>query len=126
MECQAWAQADERALQLLRSSTVSLDPALVSMTQARVRLRARELREKQVRLHALWISCALSWLMGALTAPLLWEALAWLGRRFDLSQAIAITLFGICWILPATVVAAVLAWWRSRTVAESNSSAGVH
>jgi uncharacterized membrane protein YqjE len=125
-ECQAWAQADEHALRALRSNTVNLDPALVSITQARVRLRAGELREKQAHLRALWISCGLSWLMGTLTAPLVWQAMAWLGRRFDLSQAIWITLFGICWIAPATALAALLACWRSRNVTESNSRPTSH
>ncbi len=83
--CQARSSANERALQVLRSNSVIVDPALVSTTQARVRWRARELRENQARLRALWISCGLSWLLGTLTAPLLWEAIAWLGRRFEIS-----------------------------------------
>jgi len=127
LECHALAHANESAVQVLRSHVVRVDPALVSQTQARVRLRARELRENHARLRALWISCTLSWLMGALTAPLLWQAIAWLGRRLDWSQAIWITLFGICWIAPATAVAAVLAWQQSRPAdTESNSGALGH
>jgi anti-sigma factor RsiW len=113
-ECQARALANERALQVLRANTVRVDPALVSVTQARVRVRARQLRERQARLRALWISCALSWILGAVTAPLLWQALAWLGQRFDVSQAIWIALFALCWIVPATVVGTVLVWQHSR------------
>ncbi len=111
--CQARARANERALQALRSNTVRVDPALVSTTQARVRWRARELRENQARLRALWISCGLSWLLGTLTAPLLWQAIAWLGRRFEISQAIWVAAFAFCWIAPATVVGAVVAWRHS-------------
>jgi anti-sigma factor RsiW len=108
--CRARLRANERALQVLRSNSLSVDPALVSITQARVRLRSRELRENQARLRALWISCGLSWLLGAVTAPLLWQALAWLGRRFELSSAILITGFVICWLAPATMVGALVAW----------------
>jgi hypothetical protein len=119
-ECRARALTNERALQLLRSVTVRANPALVSATQARVRLRARELREGQARLRALWISCALSWVLGAVTAPLLWQAMSWLGQRFALSQVISITLFAFCWIVPATVVGAVLVWQRSHSAGLDN------
>ena len=108
--CGARARANERALRVLRSNTVSVDPALVSTTQARVRWRARQLRENQARLRALWISCGLSWLLGTLTAPLLWEAMAWLGRHFELSPAIWITGFAIFWVAPASLVGALVAW----------------
>ena len=118
--CEARARANERALQALRSNTLSVDPALVSTTQARVRWRARQLRENQARLHALWISCGLSWLLGAATAPLLWEAVAWLGRRLDVSQAVWIAVFVMCWIAPATLVGAVVAWKYSHA-----ASAGI-
>ncbi len=111
--CQARSSANERALRVLRSNSVIVDPALVSTTQARVRWRARELRENQARLRALWISCGLSWLLGALTAPLLWEAIAWLGRRLELSQAIWVAAFAMCWLAPATLVGAVVAWRQS-------------
>ena len=121
--CQARALANERALQALRSNTVSIDPAVVSTTQARVRWRARQLRESQARLHALWISCALSWLLGAATAPLLWEAIAWLGRRLDVSQGVWITVFAMCWLEPATVVGAFVAWKQSRASVARNGHA---
>ena len=118
--CRARARANERTLQVLRSNTLIVDPALVSTTQARVRWRARELRENQARLQALWISCGLSWLLGTLTAPLLWEAFAWLGRRFDISQAIWIMAFAICWLAPATVVGALVAWRQSHAASVGN------
>ena len=120
-ECRAQALTNERALQLLRSVTVRRDPALVRITQARARLRARQLRERQARLRALWVSCALSWVLGAVSAPLLWQALAWLGQRFDVSQAIWIALFALCWIVPATVVGTVLVWQHSRTGGVNNN-----
>ena len=121
--CQARALANERALQALRSNTVRVDPALVATTQARVRWRARELRENDARLRALWISCGLSWLLGAVTAPLLWDAIAWLGRRLDVSQAVWIAVFAMCWIAPATLVGAFVAWKQSRASVARNGHA---
>ena len=118
--CQARSSANERALQALRSNTVTVSPTLVSATQARVRQRSRELRENQARLRTLWISCGLSWLVGAVTAPLLWQAIAWLGRRFEVPQAVGIMVFAICWIAPATVVGAVMAWRQSHAASAGN------
>ncbi|MGO8817037.1 MAG: zf-HC2 domain-containing protein [Terriglobia bacterium] len=119
--CQARVRANDRALQALRSNSISVSPALVSTTQARVRLRARQLQENQARLRALWVSCGLSWLMGTLTAPLLWEAIAWLGRRFEISEAIWVAAFAVCWVAPASLVAAVMAWKYSQASAGGNS-----
>jgi anti-sigma factor RsiW len=120
--CQGRARASERALQALRSNIVTIDPTLVSKTQARVRLRARELRENQMRRRTLWISCGLSWLLGAVTAPLLWQAMAWLGRHFELSPAIWITGFAMCWVAPATVVGALVAWRQSHATNTENGT----
>ena len=121
--CRARSQANMRALQILRSNSVMIDPALVSVTRARVHWRARELREDQARWRALWISCGLSWLLGAVTAPLLWEAMAWLGRHFELSPAIWITGFAMFWMAPATMVGALVAWRQSHRSGAGNGRA---
>ena len=113
--CRARARANEQALQTLRSNTVMIDPELVSTTQARVRIRLRELRENQAYLRTLGISCGLSWLLGTVTAPLLWQAMAWLGRHYELSPAIWITGFAIFWVAPATAAGALVAWRYSRS-----------
>jgi hypothetical protein len=118
--CRDRAHANERALQALRSNSVVVDPSLVRTTKARVRLRAGELRENQARLRALWISCGLSWVLGTLTAPLLWQALGWLGRNFEMSQVVRVTLLAFCWFAPASVVGAIVAWRQARVSGRGN------
>jgi anti-sigma factor RsiW len=113
--CAARAVATEQAIQTVRRNTFAVDPALVSTTQARVRRKARAMREDHIRMRALWISCALSWILGALTAPLLWQGIAWVGRRLELSQSIWVMAFTLCWISPASLVAAFAAWKYSDT-----------
>lgn len=117
--CRVRAEATARALQSLRSALLRVNPALVSATQLRVRLRARELREHQARMRALWISCALSWVLGAVTAPLLWWGVEWLGHHIALPQAVWFSVFLLLWIVPAVAVGAVMAWQRSRTSSEN-------
>jgi anti-sigma factor RsiW len=117
--CAARAQVTERALKSLRLAVAPVSPSLVSSTQQRVRLRARELREQRARMRALWLSCALSWMLGVLTAPLLWWALEGLARRTDLPKAIWLAAFPLLWTVPAAAVSAVLVWWRARTPSEN-------
>jgi len=118
--CQARAQATQRALQTLRSGVVSVDPALVGKTQARVRLRARELRENQVRMRALWISCALSWVLGVASAPLVWQAFEWIGLHAALPKLVWESAFALWWLLPAAVAAGLIAWQRRRASTEES------
>jgi len=112
--CQARASALERSLQALRSNSVTIDPALVSITQARVRLRARELRENQVRMRAIWISCALSWVLGVASAPLVWRTFQWIGLHAALPKLIWQTAFALWWLLPASAAAVLFAWQHQR------------
>jgi len=113
--CRARVHANERALRAVRSNTVSVDPALVSTTQARVRLRAGELRENQVRMRALWISCTLSWVLGVASAPLVWRTFQWIGLHAALPNLIWETAFALWWLLPAGVVTVLVAWNQRRT-----------
>jgi len=122
--CRAHAERTERTVQSLRSLVVQINPALVSATQVRLRLRARELHEHQARMRALWVSCALSWVMGAVSAPLLWRGLAWLGQRFALPQPARLAVFLLAWTVPAVVVGAVLAWQRWRAASENGYAEG--
>jgi anti-sigma factor RsiW len=112
--CRARAQANDRALQRLRSLPMRVSPRLVKVTQARVHLRARELSENQVRMRALWISCALSWILGVASAPLLWRAFQWVGHLAALPTVIWEAGFVLWWLLPPGAVAALLAWQRQR------------
>jgi len=113
--CQARSSANERALRVLRSNSVIVDPALVSTTQARVRWRARELRENQVRMRALGISCALSWVLGVASAPLVWRAFQWIGLHAALPNLVWETAFALWWLLPAGAVAGLAAWAKRRS-----------
>ena len=113
-QCRARAQANERALQRLRSLSVRVSPGLVKVTQERVHSRARELSEDAARLRALWISCALSWILGVASAPLLWRAFEWAGHYAALPNVIWEAGFVLWWLLPAGAVVALLTWQRQR------------
>jgi len=112
--CQARAQANERALQVLRSNAVNVGRSLVAVTQARVRLRAREMRENHARLRAVWVSCGLSWILGVVSAPLVWRTFQWIGLHAALPKMLWETAFALWWLLPAAAAAVPLAWMERR------------
>jgi len=112
--CQKRALETERVLRALRSIVPRFDLTLVLATQMRARVQAREIVENAARMRALWISCGLSWVLGVVSAPLLWRAFALLGHRLAISRAVWMTGFALSWVAPAAVVAAVIAWRHAR------------
>jgi predicted anti-sigma-YlaC factor YlaD len=118
-QCGQYASSLERTIGDVRSLAAPLDPALVRVTQFRVRLRAQELREQKSRMRGLWISCVLSWVLGALSAPLLWWGFRWVGRHMVLPDLAWQTAFVLWWVMPAAAAAAVLAGLRTRDSSEN-------
>ena len=114
IQCQKRELETEHALRALRSAAPRFDVALVLATQMRARIRAREILENAARIRALWISCALSWVLGVVSAPLLWRGFASLGHRLAISRAVWMTGFALSWVAPAAIVAAVIAWRHVR------------
>jgi anti-sigma factor RsiW len=112
--CQKQARETERALRALRSAAPRFDVSLVLTTQMRARIRAREINENAARMRALWISCALSWVLGVVSAPLLWRGFEWIGYRWAISRPVWVTGFALSWVAPAVVAAAVIAWRHAR------------
>jgi anti-sigma factor RsiW len=123
-DCRVYAESLDRAVAVVRSFQAPVDPALMEATRRRLHLRAREIREHEARMRALWMACGLSWVLGVLTAPLLWWGLEWIGHRFLVPQPVWVTAFLFSWIVPAAVVAAALAWRQSRA-ADQNGYASI-
>jgi anti-sigma factor RsiW len=122
-DCRTYAESLERTLAALHSFHAPVNPALVDATRRRVQLRALELRRQEAGLRTLWVSCALSWLLGVASAPLLWWAFQWAGQRLDIPRVVWITAFGFWWLTPAVAVGAALAWQGTSTWQE-NAEAG--
>ncbi len=119
--CSERAAALEQVVTTLRSVSIPPRSEVVEATRRRVQAHAHELREHDARMRALWMSCALSWMLGAVSAPLLWHGLEWIGQRLALPQPVQVAAFVFWWIVPAVVVAAVLTWRRSGTLAENGT-----
>jgi hypothetical protein len=106
--CAALAEATDRAVRSLRSVSVRVDPGLVNRTRLSVFLRACELRQRRVQMLPLWISCALSWVLGAVSAPYVWRGFEWVGRRVGVPDLMWQTAFVLWWTLPALAAVAIV------------------
>jgi len=101
--CRDYAQAAEQVVRSLRSVPVAADLALVRITQRRVRLRARQLQQRQERMWLVWMSCLLVGLSAAITTPFLWRGCQWLGEWARVSAPVWQVGFVVFWISPALV-----------------------
>jgi len=110
VHCRKLERQTELALRAFRAAAPRFDSSLVLKTQMQVRVRAREIAENAARLRALWISCTLSWVLGVVSAPLMWRGFEWIGHRLALSRVVWVTGFALAWIAPAVVAAAIIAW----------------
>jgi hypothetical protein len=112
--CAQRADSTEQAVRSLRSVSVRVSPGLIRATRLRVHARALELCERRTQMTLLWVSCALSWVLGALSAPFVWRAFAWLGERLRIPAFAWQLGFALWWALPAAAVTVVLVMRRSQ------------
>jgi len=105
--CGRYAEAANRVVRALRSLPLAADSRLVRATQMRVRIRARELRQRRERLLLVASSCALVAISSALTTPLVWQGFEWLGRWSQLPNPVWQVGFVLFWVAP-TIAAGVL------------------
>jgi anti-sigma factor RsiW len=117
--CQEQARRTELALRAFRAAAPRFDSLLVFRTRMQVRVRAHEITESAARLRALWISCTLSWVLGVVSAPLMWRGFEWIGHRLALSRVVWITGFALAWVAPAVVAAAFIAWRQAERAVSS-------
>jgi hypothetical protein len=106
--CSAAAAATGRALGSLKTVAIAVPQGLARRTQFRVRLRAQQITQQEPQRRLLWLSCAVSWAFGAVSAPYVWRGLRWIGQRMALPRVVPELGFGLWWALPAIVAAAII------------------
>jgi len=108
-DCAQQTAATQELLHALRSVPVSVPSDLAARTQLRVRLRLQESAQAASSGAILWIITAASWLLGVLSAPLVWRGFSWLGAQLNLPKPVLELGFVLWWAVPALIaVAAVL------------------
>ncbi len=111
-DCAREAAATQELLQALRGVPVAVPRDLVARTQLRVRLRAQEASESSRSGLLLWVITAASWLLGVLSAPLVWRGFAWFGGHFGVPRLALEMGFVLWWTVPALLAAAAVLYQR--------------
>ena len=111
-DCAHEAAATQELLKALRGVPVAVPRDLVARTQMRVRLRAQEASESSRSGLLLWIITAASWLLGVLSAPLVWRGFAWFGGQFGVPRLALEMGFVLWWTVPALLAAAAVLYQR--------------
>lgn len=108
--CSQEASAVGDAIGSLRAAPVVASAQAVWRTRLAVRRRAEELRSERERAVALWSAVAIAAACVLLSTPFTWWTFAALGRAVRAPDAVWQAGFLLWWFLPATVLAAIMAW----------------
>jgi hypothetical protein len=107
-QCSEYEFALGSAEQAMRTFTVMATGSLVASTQARVRARAAELRERESRRFLIVISFAMGVVFSTLSAWAWWKVGGWMVERFSLPSAIVAPGVVFFWLLPAILLGVLL------------------
>jgi predicted anti-sigma-YlaC factor YlaD len=106
--CRVFAQDAGDVVRALRAIPVAADRSLVATTQMRVRVRARELRQREERMWLVAVSCVAVTLTAVFTNLACWRGFTWLVERIHISAATWPVAFVALWIVPALAVSVLL------------------
>jgi predicted anti-sigma-YlaC factor YlaD len=121
-QCRDYSQGIEELVRALRSVPFAAKPSLVRLTQAKVRMRATELRRRRERVWLVIISCAFVSLFAVGSTAFLWRGFEWLGRWAQVPDSVWQLGFAMFWIAP-TIAAGFLLLAHGTHLAERNGSA---
>jgi hypothetical protein len=113
--CSSYASSLGAASQVFRSTPVMAGRSLVSSTQARLRTRATEMRERESRMFLVGISFCLGVLSSTASAWLWWKFGSWVVQLLGLPESIVAPGVVLFWLLPA-IAFAMLMMFVPRTV----------
>jgi anti-sigma factor RsiW len=107
-ECSREAARTRELLHAFRNAPVAIPRDLAARTQLRVRLRAQESAQASSSGTLLWVITAASWLLGVLSAPLVWRGFTWVGTQLNLPKPVLELGFVLWWAVPALIALAVV------------------
>jgi len=123
-DCAQKAVSTQELLRALRNVPVSVPTDLAARAQLRVRLRLQESAQAPSSGAILWIITAASWLLGVVSAPLVWRGFAWLGGELDLPKVVLELGFVLWWAVPALVAVAAVLHQRAGSYANGGRNFG--
>lgn len=116
--CASRSASTEATLRVLKSISVPIPPGLAASTSLCVHEKAAQLRHWQARNVALIAGCAISWMAGVASAPLVWRLCEWLGTTLALPRIVWELGFLSWWLVPAASAGLVILWVNARAARE--------
>jgi anti-sigma factor RsiW len=119
-ECAACARETASTHELvhaLRNASVSVPHDLATRTQLRLRLQ-ESVPASQGR-YLLWVITGFSWLVGVLSAPLVWRGFTWVGNHLHVPMLALEMGFVLWWVVPALFAVAAVLHQRGRNLSPS-------
>lgn len=113
--CSREAAFTRDLLRALRAVPVAVPRDLAARTQMRVRLRAQQTAQASDSSFVLWVITAASWLLGVLSAPLVWRGFAWVGAQLNLPKPVLELGFVLWWAVPGLIAVAAVIHQRAVT-----------
>lgn len=107
-DCAQLARRTSDALRSLRAVSIPLPAGLADRAQLHVYWRAEELEERRRDAWTMGVVCGIAWVLGILTAPLVWRGFEWVGGLAGLPSLVWEAGFVVWWTVPALVAAIVL------------------
>lgn len=104
LECAGCARetaSTQELLHALCAVPVAVPPDLAARTQLCVRLRAQESAQTSQGGYLLWVITGFSWLVGVLSAPLVWRGFSWIGSYLHVPKLALQMGFVLWWAVPA-------------------------
>lgn len=117
-QCAARAAETEAALRAFKSFSASPPRGLAVSTSLLVREESARLKQRRARNLALVAACAVSWVAGVASAPLVWKLCEWFGTTLSLPRFVWVAGFFYWWLAPAAVAALTVLWVRGRAERE--------
>jgi hypothetical protein len=112
----------QEALQGLRTVHVATPRDLAARTQLRVRLRAAESVQASGSGLWIWAVTIFSWVLGVVSAPLIWRGFAWAGNHFGFPKPALEIAFVLWWAIPALMAVGAVLYQRSLISSAHKSS----
>jgi anti-sigma factor RsiW len=112
-ECSDEATRTQELLRAFRSMPVTAPRGLAARTQMRVRLRAQESAQTSNSGALLWVITGASWVLGLISAPLVWRGFTWVGAQWNLPNLVLEMGFVLWWTVPALIAVAVILQQRA-------------
>jgi hypothetical protein len=112
-ECSDEAKRTQGLLRAFRNVPVTAPRGLAARAQMRVRLRAQESAQTSNSGALLWVITGASWVLGLISAPLVWRGFTWVGAQWNLPNLVLEMGFVLWWTVPALIAVAVILQQRA-------------